>query len=178
MRSWLAQSSEQLLKTRKILITPEEQPAAQSFEDIESFEEPPRDLVSDPVDIEERAALVQYGAGVPREWAEGFARLDRSLPAKGFSPERWRRVLDDGGRFLDCWAGKAAALGWDTTSVFGVDAKAPTWRLDHAGLVVLIDGAEVTAITDRTARLRLRTGALQSYHRQDSTGAVPLWVLQ
>jgi hypothetical protein len=34
-------------------------------------------------DLEERAALVEYGAGVPREWAEGFARLDLAAPPKG-----------------------------------------------------------------------------------------------
>ena len=39
----------------------------------------------------------------------------------------------------------------------------------------MIDGADVTAITDRTAILRLRTGSVQVYHRQASTGAVPLW---
>ena len=178
MRSWLAQSSEQLLKTLNILKTPGANTAAATFKDNEGFEEPYRDSIPDPVEFEERSAIVQYGAGVPRDWAGGFARLDRAVPPKGFSPARCQRVIDDGGRFIDRWASQAAALGWDTVAVFGVDPAAPGWRLDNAGLVVLIDGADVTAITDRTAMLRLRTGSVQVYHRQDSTGAVPLWVLQ
>jgi hypothetical protein len=177
VRRWLAQSSDQLLKSLDILKTPVGDSTALTFEDREYFEEPSRDLISRAQETEERAALVQYGAGVPREWAEGFARLDRASPPRGFSPGRWQQVIDDGGLFLDRWASKAAALGWDDASVFGVDSKAPGWRLDHAGLVVLIDGADVTAITDRTAILRLRTGSVQVYHRQDATGAVPLWLL-
>jgi len=178
MRSWLAHSSEQLLKNLNILKTPDAEPTGATSEYIEGFEEPSRNPISDPVELEERAAIVQYGAGAPREWAEGFARLDSSSPPKGFSPARWRQIIDDGGRFLDRWASQAEALGWDTAAVFGVDPAAPGWRLDLAGLVVLIDGADVTAITDRTAMLRLRTGSVQVYHRQEASGAVPLWVLQ
>ena len=119
MRSWLAQSSEQLLKTLKILKTPGANTAAATFEDNEGFEEPHRDFISDPVEVEERR-IVQYGAGVPREWAEGFARLDRASPPKGFSPSRWQRVIDDGGRFRHRGRARDAALGWDAAAVFGV----------------------------------------------------------
>jgi hypothetical protein len=149
-----------------------------TFEDFEDFEELSHKSVRRAEEIAERAALVEFDAGVPREWAEGFARLDRSAPPRGFAIQRWAQVVDDGGRFLDRWAGKAAALGWDVPSIFGVDPRAPAWRLDHAGLVVLISGAEVSAISSKSAILRLPTGATQVYRRQDAPGAVPLWVLE
>ena len=44
--------------------------------------------------LDERAAIVECGAGVPRGWAEGFAALC-SMPAPtGFSSERWERIVD------------------------------------------------------------------------------------
>src|SRR5437762_12173838 len=43
-------------------------------------------------DLEERAALVEYGAGVPRSWTEGFAALCTMAPPAGFTPERWQRI--------------------------------------------------------------------------------------
>src|SRR5437868_6876199 len=36
-------------------------------------------------DLEERAALIEYGAGVPRPWAEGYAALCTMAPPSGFS---------------------------------------------------------------------------------------------
>jgi hypothetical protein len=47
--------------------------------------------------FEERAALIEYGAGVPRAWAEGFACLDCASPLVGFSEDRWHRLINDGG---------------------------------------------------------------------------------
>lgn len=177
MRRWLNESGP-LLNIRKILKTPADGDRDPSIEDFEDCEEAHRDAPADPVEVAERAALIEYGAGVPREWAEGFARLDRSLPPRGFTPKRWQRVIDDGGRFLDLWGSNAAALGWDTASVFGVDPRAPGWRLDSAGLVMLIDGADVSAISSKSAILRLPTGATQTYRRAPAPTAVPLWVLE
>jgi hypothetical protein len=38
--------------------------------------------------FEERAAIIEEGAGVPRTWAEGFARLSLAHRPKGFSAEQ------------------------------------------------------------------------------------------
>ena len=70
--------------------------------------------------FEERAAIVEHDGGAPREWAEGFARLDAATPPKGFDLGRWRQLIDDGGRFLDRWALTAAECGWSATDVFGL----------------------------------------------------------
>jgi hypothetical protein len=81
--------------------------------------------------IEERAAIVEEGAGVPREWAEGYARLCLMPPPFGVSVDRWLAVINGVGHFLDQWAGKAHALGWTAAELFGLDPVAPLIRLDR-----------------------------------------------
>jgi hypothetical protein len=128
-------------------------------------------------DFDERAALVEYGAGVPREWAEGFARLDLGNPSVGFNDARWRLLLDDGGRFLDRWANEAAHLGWQTKDVFGIHPLAPSARFDAMGLVPIINGGEVISIAERSATVRSPGGSKLVYMRRPSSGSVCLWEL-
>lgn len=64
-------------------------------------------------DLEERVAIVEYDAGVPREWAEGFAGLDPDHAPGDVPLKRWRQFVDACGKFLDNgWAAKASELGW------------------------------------------------------------------
>jgi hypothetical protein len=125
--------------------------------------------------FEERAALIEYGAAVPRAWAEGFAQLNCASPITGFSAETWQRLINDGGAFLDRWGNEAAALGWTVTDVFGVDPTAPAARFDRMGLVPLINGGAVVAIDATSATLKTRTGGTLRYHLANVAGAVPLW---
>jgi len=82
--------------------------------------------IAAPADVfEERAGIVEYDVGVPREWAEGLARLDCLAPSAAIPAHRWRRLIDNAGQFIDRWADRAAALGWDTPSVFGCHLAAP-----------------------------------------------------
>lgn len=164
MRKWLAEPLPKIPKMPRTILAD----AGQSdFGDIGHFGQPPRKQKFDPDAFEERAAIVQYEAAVPREWAEGFARLNCSAPPNDISATRWQQIVDDGGRFLDRWGGHAAALGWDAASVFG-----------RAGLVVHIDGGAVTAIAAMTATIRPRAGSVLVYRRREEVGAVPLWVQQ
>jgi hypothetical protein len=63
-------------------------------------------------DYEERAAIIEHDGGIPREWAEGFARLDPARPPAGLTLQRWHTVIEAIGIFLDKWAGEAVAKGW------------------------------------------------------------------
>jgi hypothetical protein len=82
---------------------------------------------------EERAALIEHEGGIPREWAEGFARLDPNRQPGDVSLRRWRTFVDDIGVFLDGgWAATAAALGWKPEELFGCDRDRPFARLDTA----------------------------------------------
>ena len=74
--------------------------------------------------------MVEEGAGVPRAWAEGYAALCTMPPPPGFGPERWRRIIDATGHFLDTWAGEAIRCGWSDLDVFGCHDDAPDRRFD------------------------------------------------
>lgn len=127
-------------------------------------------------DFEERAALVEFGAGVPREWAEGFAVLCVMPCPDAYSQRRWEQIRNDGGLFLDQWGRQAAALGWRAVDVFGVNPDAPAWRYDGMGLVPLLEGRRVVAITADTARIECGRGVYQTYYRTAlDAGAVAIW---
>jgi hypothetical protein len=127
--------------------------------------------------FEERAALIEIGSDVPRAWAEGFARLDPGRVPSGFSEARWRRLIDDGGRFLDDWGPTAAELGWSARDVFGLHADEPTLRLDAMGLAALIDGGVVVAVTTVSATIRAASGHELVYLRRASAEALVAWEL-
>ena len=96
-----------------------------------------------------------------------------SCPAK-VRPDRWRQAMTDAGRFLDQWGAHAAALGWTTLDVFGAHPTHPIERLDCAGLILLLRGDELLAMTSETARIRT---AVMTFYRRPQPGAVPLWEL-
>ncbi len=126
----------------------------------------------------ERAAIIEYGAGVPREWAEGYARLLAMPRPARVPPARWQVFLDDCGRFLDRWAVNAAGMGWEAHDLFGLSEARPATRLDLAGLLWLLDGRELVAFTSDTAAIRTPTGALQRYYRcQPQPGQRLAWEL-
>jgi hypothetical protein len=129
------------------------------------------------VDEGERAAIAHHAGGIPAEWCDGWARLQVMPCPDGMPEARWARLIDDAGRFLDRWAARASALGWGTLDVWGCHPSAPRARVDCLGLVGLLDGTEVVAITTDTATVRTRTGARQTVRRRPMPGAAPVWTL-
>jgi hypothetical protein len=113
---------------------------------------------------EERAAIVEHDGGIPRAWADAVARLD---PARAPCDMRWLQFIDDCGRFLDGgWADRAAALGWGPLDLFGCDRDRPIARIDHAGLLWLLNGRKLVALSQHTATIETATGARQTYYRR------------
>jgi hypothetical protein len=108
---------------------------------------------------------------------DGIARLI-SPPRHGMiRPDRWQLTARDARRFLRDWAVQATGLGWKTLDLFGAHPTRRVQRLDCAGLVVLLHGDQLVAITADTARIRTRTGAALTYYRRPRPEAVPLWQL-
>jgi hypothetical protein len=132
-------------------------------------------------DEEERAAVAEFDGGAPRGWAEGYARLSEMAPPLDVPLHRWRRFVDDVGRFLDDgWAQRAVALGWASLALFGVDRAKPFARIDHAGLLWLVNGGRVVALTRDSASIEPRGGgAVQRFFRHAAEpGAIALaWEL-
>ena len=129
---------------------------------------------------EERAAIVEFDAGAPREWAEALARLDPARPAADVPPLRWLQFIDDCGRFLDDgWAARAAALGWRPLDLFGCEPERPLVRHDHAGLLWLLNGRRLLALTASSARIETATGSVSYYRMPNAAGQIVLpWELR
>jgi hypothetical protein len=127
----------------------------------------------------ERAAIVEHDGGIPRAWAEGFARLDPDRPPADVPLKRWQRFVDDVGLFFDSpFCAVAAALGWGPIDLFGCDRDRPYARIDQAGLLWLLDGAKLLALTENTATIETPTGAPQTFRlKPDEPGRVLAWEL-
>lgn len=128
---------------------------------------------------EERAAIVEYDSNVPRTWAEGFARLDPCQPPGDVPPKRWQRFIDDVGHFLDSpFCAVAAALGWGSLDLFGGDRDRPFARIDHMGLLWLLNGERLIMFADDAATIEIATGARQTWRRRPSEpGRMLAWEL-
>jgi hypothetical protein len=115
---------------------------------------------------EERAAIVEHDGGVPRAWAEGFARLEPSKPPGDVPPPRWLRFVDDCGRFLNGgWVSRAAQFGWGPVDLFGCDRGRPFARVDHLGLLWLLKGGSIVELHRDRAVVQTAGGIHQTYRR-------------
>jgi hypothetical protein len=140
---------------------------------------PPPDTWTDAED--ERAAIVEYDGGAPRAWAEGFARLDPNNLPSDVPVRGWLRFIDDCGRFLDDgWADEAVALGWGPFDLFGCDRERPFARIDHMGLLWLLNGGTIVEMHRDHAIIETLGGARQTYRRRpvELGRVVPAWELK
>jgi hypothetical protein len=125
---------------------------------------PPAETSTEPE--EERAGIAGFDGGSARQWAEALARLDPSKPPGDVPPRRWLRFIDDCGHFLDNgWAARATALGWGPLDLFGCDRERPFARIDRAGLVWLINGRKLVALTADSVAIETPSGGRQTYCR-------------
>jgi hypothetical protein len=126
---------------------------------------------------EERGTIVEYDGGAPREWAEGFTLLDRARPPDEVPQRRWLQFIDDSGMFLDGgWAAKAAALGWCAADLFGCDKDKPFVRVDRLGLLWLLNGRRIVALTTDSATIMTSNGGRLTYRRvPNDPGRVVAW---
>jgi hypothetical protein len=116
-------------------------------------------------DADERAAIAEHDAGIPREWAEGYAKLCSMPRPAGTGEEDWTALIDATGRLLDRWGAQLSAMGWSTEDVFGIHGEKPIKRFERAGLVRFLLRNEIAEITLDTATIVSATGARQIYRR-------------
>ena len=118
--------------------------------------------------------------GVPLEWTRGYSRICRALPPACIPAATWDKLIVGIAVILEQWGRKAHALGWSDLDLFGAHARAPTKRLDQAGLVWFIDDTtQLLALTATLARFRKPGGAVQSFQKPGTPepGTVPVWEL-
>ena len=87
-------------------------------------------------------------------------------PPRHYREHAWQQLIVDADRFLDCWSQQAVALGWPDWELFGCHKGAPWGRIQGLGLVLLLHGRELAALTAAEAAIRTRTGARQTYRRK------------
>jgi len=135
-----------------------------------------------------------------REGFVGFVR-DRSSPFSDFGgafgrtlavlesrrpdlvpPARWPRAIEDGRAFMAKWGKQAEALGWTARDLLGLHqprAKPrPTYtrlsRYDATGLVWLLDGRRVVALSEDKAAIQSPSGNVTIYRKLNKSALGPL----
>ena len=114
---------------------------------------------------------------IPREaghFKRTFAHLQLKPPAM-VDVARWRQCVEDGKRFLAAWGEQAEALGWDARDLFGLhtppEKPHPSYnrlsRYDGTGLIWLLQGRPVVALTADTASIKGTTGNITVYRKHN-----------
>jgi hypothetical protein len=104
--------------------------------------------------------------GVPPEWRECVLRLGTMAPPRTYPAQAWEQLIIDAKGFLDGWAAQAHRLGWPDWELFGCHSRAPWGRIQGMGLVLLLRGDEIAALTATEAAIRTRTSTRQTYQRK------------
>ena len=87
--------------------------------------------------------------------------------------ERWQQCVEDGTRFLAEWGEQAEALGWTSADLFKLHpvppAPHPSYsrlsRYDCTGLIWLLQGRRVVALTALTAAIENPTGNVTVFRK-------------
>ncbi|MBF0583608.1 MAG: hypothetical protein HQL80_05145 [Magnetococcales bacterium] len=119
-------------------------------------------------DFSERAAIVEFCGGVPRQWAEGLATICTMPRPSDFTPRQWTAIVNAAGAFADRWAVTAAKVGWTTGEVFGIHSINPKGRFDRMGLLMRLadPGKTLVQLTSDAAIFEAgRARARQTLHR-------------
>jgi hypothetical protein len=117
------------------------------------------------------------GAAFDRVLSALDARCPDHVPV-----ERWQHAVDNGRAFLARWGEQAEALGWTPKDLFGLQTPPekphPSYRrlsrYDETGLIWLLCGREVVALTEATAAIQNPTGAVTIYRRHNKPALGPV----
>jgi hypothetical protein len=86
---------------------------------------------------------------------------------------RWQQAVEDGHKFLSEWGRQAESLGWSGRDLFEFH-NAPTFphpaynrmsRYDRLGLIWLLCGDPVVALTDSSASIKHKSGSITTFRR-------------
>jgi hypothetical protein len=124
----------------------------------------------------------QWDTPVPKGYGSVFSALKSRCPDH-VPVARWRATVEDGRAFLSRWGEQAEALGWTSRDLFGLhtvpDNPHPSYRrlsrYDATGLIWLLQGRPVVALTEATAAIENpKTGNVTTYRRFNRPALGPL----
>jgi hypothetical protein len=117
----------------------------------------------------------------PFPYSGDLNTLERRRP-EYIEPDRWQQAVTDAQRFLAAWGDKALALGWSADELFGLHEPParphPSYsrlsRYEPTGLLWLLEGRRVIALTAETAAIECRSGNIVTYRKHRKSGLGPL----
>lgn len=100
----------------------------------------------------------------------------RSRCPDGVPVDRWQQCVEDGNRFFAQRGGHAEVFNWTARDLFGFapvpDNPHPSYRrlsrYDETGLIWLLEGCEVLAVTATTARIQRPSGSTTTYRKKNT----------
>ena len=127
----------------------------------------------------QRAVVLHAPKEVPEAWAQGVADLLVKPPHPAWTEEAWKALQDDALAFLQEWAAQAHGLGWNGLDLFGAHPTAPVARMDGKGLVLLLQGRPVVALTEDSAAIKTESGGSLAFrkHPAPPAGRRLIWEL-
>ncbi len=127
-----------------------------------------------------KVVLLAVPVGVPGEWVQGVADLLAVACPASCPDAKWQALREDAYRFLSGWAAQAHRLGWTAFDLFGVHRIRPRARFDCMGLVPLLRGREVAALSEDQAAIKTANDKTLTYRRKIGPrpdGVCLLWKL-
>ena len=126
-----------------------------------------------------RSLISQFASS--QRHARVLATLESRCPDH-VPTDHWQQAVEDGRRFLAQWGEQAEALGWTARDLFGLapvpDQPRPSYRrlsrYDETGLIWLLRGRPVLALTEGTAAIASPTGTVTVYRRHNKPALGPL----
>jgi hypothetical protein len=108
-----------------------------------------------------------------------FDALERRCPDL-VPKDRWQKAVEDGRQFLALWGAEAEASGWTVPELFGLHpvSERPAAncsrlaRLDDLGLLWILRGRPVVALTAKEAIIRCNSGATLKFYRRTESAIV------
>jgi len=116
-------------------------------------------------EFEQRAAIIEHDAGIPREWAEAFARMDCCQRPAQISDKAWQNIKHYTGLLLDRHIHDIIRRGWEVAEIFGCHYAAPERRYDAMGVLLLLHDCEIIGVEHDRITLMTTTGAEQVFYR-------------
>ncbi len=149
------------------------------------------DFFRDSQDVRSEACETRGTSFAAKPLAEDLFRLSRFFrvlqelegrcPAH-VDPADWVQAIEDGRKFLASWGRQAEELGWTARELFGLHAvperPAATYRrlsrYDETGLIWLLHGRPVVALTETEAVILGHSGAIVTYRKHNKPVFGPL----
>jgi hypothetical protein len=134
---------------------------------------------AEPIPRREMAAGLYNWSQSEDRYASALAALSATSPVD-VPEDRWPQAIADAELFISEWGGQAQAFGWTARELFGLHTPperppASYQRLacyDETGLIWLLRGRPVVALTETTAAIKGATAVL-TYSKSNKTALGP-----